>query len=239
MEGRLKGRVAIISGGTGQLGRAVSLRFLAEGAAVLIPYYLEEEVRAFRQAHPREAADMRFDPVDATQPDSVRRYCETIAQAVGAPGVLINLAGGYSYGPTVETAEPADFTRLFELNVLTALNLCRGLLPAMLQAGGGKIVNVGARAGLEGSANHAAYSASKAALQRMTEALSAEVKERGINVNCVLPSIIDTPRNRQDLPDADFSRWVTPDALSAVIAFLASDDARAIHGAAIPVYGLM
>jgi NAD(P)-dependent dehydrogenase (short-subunit alcohol dehydrogenase family) len=127
---------------------------------------------------------------------------------------------------------------MMDLNAGTVLNMARAVVPHMLETGGGRIVNVAARAGLRGTARMGAYAASKSVVIRLTEALAEELKGKGINVNCVLPSIIDTERNRADMPDADPAKWVAPADLARVIAFLASDDARAIHGAALPVEGL-
>jgi NAD(P)-dependent dehydrogenase (short-subunit alcohol dehydrogenase family) len=125
-----------------------------------------------------------------------------------------------------------------DLNARTVLNMSRAVVPVMLKGGGGKIVNVGAFAAQKGVAQMGAYIASKSAVIRLTEAMAAELREKNINVNCVLPTIIDTPQNRAAMPDADPRRWVAPRALADVIAFLASDAARAIHGAALPVTGL-
>jgi NAD(P)-dependent dehydrogenase (short-subunit alcohol dehydrogenase family) len=118
------------------------------------------------------------------------------------------------------------------------LHTARAVVPAMLAAGGGRIVNVGAGAAGKGGAHMGAYAASKSAVARLTESMAAELREKGIHVNCVLPSIIDTPENRKDMPEADPSRWVSPQSLAGVIAFLASDAARDIHGASVPVTGL-
>src|SRR5262249_46691269 len=130
------------------------------------------------------------------------------------------------------------FNFLFDLNTRTLLHAVRAFVPSMLEAGGGKIVNIGAFAAQRGGAKMGAYAASKSAVIRLTESMAAELRDKNINVNCVLPTIIDPPENRAAMPDADPSRWVAPSDLAKVIAFLASDDARAIHGAAIPVTGL-
>jgi len=126
---------------------------------------------------------------------------------------------------------------MLDLNARSVFIACHAFIPHMLRQGSGKIVNIASRAALSGDANHAAYSASKAAVVRLTESMDAELKDAGLNVNCVLPGMIDTPPNRQAMPDADHSRWVEPEALTDVILFLASDAARAIHGVALPVYG--
>jgi NAD(P)-dependent dehydrogenase (short-subunit alcohol dehydrogenase family) len=126
---------------------------------------------------------------------------------------------------------------MFSINLHTALNSCRAVVPHLLRQGGGRIVNVAARAALAGVPTLAAYCASKSALVRLSESLAAELKDQGITVNCVLPGTIDTPQNRRDMPGADFSKWVAPEAIADVILFLASDAARAVSGASIPVYG--
>jgi NAD(P)-dependent dehydrogenase (short-subunit alcohol dehydrogenase family) len=126
---------------------------------------------------------------------------------------------------------------MLDLNARTAFVVSRAVIPGMRERGQGKIIHVASRAALKGSAKAAAYSASKSALIRLTESLAAELKRDGINVNCVLPGTIDTPQNRASMPKADRSRWVAPEAIADVILFLASDAARAIHGAALPVYG--
>jgi NAD(P)-dependent dehydrogenase (short-subunit alcohol dehydrogenase family) len=142
-------------------------------------------------------------------------------------------------GEAVHETTDQTWDLLFDLNARTLVNVARSIVPHMLERGGGKIVNVGAFAAQKGAANMGTYCASKSSVIRLTEAMSAELKDRNINVNCVMPTIIDTPDNRAAMPDADGSRWVGPAALAEVIAFLASDAARAIHGASIPVTGLV
>jgi NAD(P)-dependent dehydrogenase (short-subunit alcohol dehydrogenase family) len=140
-------------------------------------------------------------------------------------------------GEAVHETAPETWEFLFDLNARSFVNVAKVVVPQLLERGSGKIVTVGAAAAAKGVAQMGAYCASKSALVRLTEAMSAELKDRNINVNCVLPSIIDTPDNRAAMPDADPARWVAPQALAEVIVFLASDGASAIHGAAIPVTG--
>jgi len=156
----------------------------------------------------------------------------------GRIDVLCNLAGGFRMAAVHETTDEA-WQSLFDLNVKTVLNMARSVVPRMLAAGRGFVVNVAAYAALHASASMGPYAASKSAVIRLTEAMSAELREHGINVNCVLPTIIDTPENRRAMPKTDPGRWVDPDDLARIIAFLASPAARAIHGAAIPVTGLV
>src|SRR5437773_926737 len=153
--------------------------------------------------------------------------------------VLCNIAGGFRMGHPVHETPENIWELMLDLNASSVINVARAVVPKMLAAGRGKIVNVGAVAGLAGKANMGAYSAAKSAVIRLTESMSAELRDGGINVNCILPSVIDTPQNRADMPGADPRRWVAPEALADVILFLASDAARAIHGAAIPVTGLV
>jgi NAD(P)-dependent dehydrogenase (short-subunit alcohol dehydrogenase family) len=152
--------------------------------------------------------------------------------------VLCNLAGGFRMGEAVHETSARTWDVLMDLNARTVLHMAHAVVPGMLAAGGGRIVNVGAFAAREGAARMGAYVASKAAVIRLTESMAAELREHGVNVNCVLPTIIDTPDNRAAMPGADPARWVAPTDLAAVIVFLASDAARAIHGAAVPVTGL-
>ena len=141
-------------------------------------------------------------------------------------------------GASVHETADKDWDFMFNVNARTVLNMSRAVVPVMLKGGGGKIVNIGAFAAQKGAAQMGAYIASKSAVIRLTETMAAELREQNINVNCVLPTIIDTPENRAAMPKADAKRWVAPQDLAQVIVFLASDAARAIHGAALPVTGL-
>lgn len=152
--------------------------------------------------------------------------------------VLCNLAGGFRMGAPVHETSDKDWNFLLDLNARTVLHTARAVVPHMIAAGGGKIVNVGAYAAQKGAAQMGAYIASKAAVIRLTETMAAELREKNINVNCVLPTILDTPQNRAAMPKADPKKWVALEDLARVIVFLASEHARAIHGAAIPVAGL-
>lgn len=234
---RFDNQIVVVTGGTGELGQHVTALLHSLGARLVLPFISEQELQTFSVRHADVAQAARFVRVDAKDGEKVTRTLDQVAESVGVPHGLVNLIGGYAYGPPVVESELDDIHRMLDLNLSPTYHFCRGVLPRMLSAGRGRIVNVGARAGLAGSANHAAYSIAKSAVIRFTEALAEEVKHLNINVNCVLPSIIDTAGNRRDLPAADFTHWVAPQDLAQVIAFLLSDGARAIHGAAIPVYG--
>jgi NAD(P)-dependent dehydrogenase (short-subunit alcohol dehydrogenase family) len=161
----------------------------------------------------------------------------TAAARFGRIDALLNIAGGFVWEKFADAANAGAWDRMFAINLKTALNASRAALPKLLESGDGRIVNVGAQTAVRASEGMGAYAASKAAVHRLTESLADELKLRGVTVNAVLPSIIDTPANRADMPNADFSRWVSPADLAAVILFLASDEARAVTGALIPVTG--
>jgi NAD(P)-dependent dehydrogenase (short-subunit alcohol dehydrogenase family) len=225
----------LITGAAGNLGRALANAFAERGAnLVLVDLNREGLEKVFGGAHERRllAPTNLLDQaqVDATVKKALERF-----QRIN---VLANLAGGFRMGPPVHEMSDKDWNFLLDINARTVLHTARAVVPAMIRGGGGKIVNVGAYAAQKGVAQMAAYTASKSAVIRLTEAMSAELREKNINVNCVLPTIIDTPENRAAMPDADPRRWVAPADLANVIAFLASDAARAIHGAALPVTAL-
>ncbi|RMG94105.1 MAG: SDR family oxidoreductase [Chloroflexi bacterium] len=230
-------RVVMITGASGNLGSTLARRFRAAGATmILVDRHRDTLKRVFPELV--DVPDCLLTScADLTSSDDVDAVIRQGLVAFERIDVLIHTVGGFRSGtPVYETpVDTLDF--MFDLNAKTVFITNRAVLPHMIQQRYGKIVNLAARPGLEGRPNMAAYSASKAAVLRLTESISAEVRDFGINVNCVLPGTIDTPRNREEMPDADFSRWVKPDSLADVIMFLASDAARDIHGAAIPVYG--
>ena len=171
---------------------------------------------------------------DLMDPDGAKRAVDEI----GHIDVLANIAGGFAMGESVAETSDETWDFMFSLNARTVLNMVRAAVPGMRDRGAGRIINIGARAALRGAGAMGAYCASKSVVLRLTESLADELKADGVNVNCILPSIIDTPRNREDMPQADFSKWVKPEEIAAVVMFLASDAASAIHGASIPVEGL-
>lgn len=230
-------KVVVITGADGNLGRAVAAAFARAGASlVLVGLHQAKLAEAFGEAHAN--TQQLLVAADLTQPAGAADMAAQAVARFGRIDVLCNLAGGFRMGPPVHATPAEDWDFLFALNVRSALHTAQAIVPGMLAQGSGKIVNVGAFAAARGVAAMGAYTASKSALARITEAMSAELREQGINVNCVLPTIIDTPENRAAMPDADPRRWVAPDDLAAAILFLASEQARAIHGASLPVTGL-
>jgi len=233
----LTDRVVIVTGAAGNLGSAVARAFRAAGAKqVLVDRDPDLLPRLFPDLTGLAGYYLAA-PVDLTDEAAVKAMVDETLNRFGRIDVLVNVAGGYRGGTPVHETPLATWDFLLNLNARTVYIASSAVIPAMLRQGSGKIVNVAARAALQGAAKLGAYSASKSAVMRLTEAMAAELKNSGINVNCVLPGTIDTPENRADMPKADTSRWVQPEALADVILFLASDAARAVHGAAIPVYG--
>lgn len=226
--------VAMITGASGNLGRALATAFEAAGMQVALVDRQRDRLEA---AYGLEGARLYL-AADLTNPDAVEDAAKATIDRFGRIDALCNIAGGFRMGPPVHETPDADFTFMFDINARTMIHTARAVVPRMLAAGGGRIVNVGAFGALKGGANMGAYVASKSAVIRLTESMAAELRERNINVNCVLPTTIDTPENRAAMPKADPARWVAPADLASVIVFLASDAARAVHGAAIPVTGL-
>ncbi|HWU69204.1 MAG TPA: SDR family oxidoreductase, partial [Stenotrophobium sp.] len=224
-----------LTGAAGNLGKAVAAAFEAAGWSLAL---LDVNDSFLRAAYTGATDRKLLLTADLMNPASVATAVESTLKRYGRIDALCNIAGGFAMGPSVHATTVADWQKMQELNVGTLLNIVRLVTPKMLAQGGGKIVNIGSLAGLKASAQMGAYSVAKGAVIRITEAMAAELRDNNINVNCVLPSVIDTPQNRAAMPDADPSRWVAPADLAAVIVFLCSDAARAIHGAAIPVSGL-
>jgi NAD(P)-dependent dehydrogenase (short-subunit alcohol dehydrogenase family) len=228
-------RTVMITGAAGNLGRCVAASFHAGGAnLVLVDLRRESLEKAFGAEDERRL----FAPTNLLEQKQVNGAVKAAIERFGSIDVLCNLAGGFHMGETVHSTADENWDFLFDINARTLLHAVRAVVPHMIDSGGGKIVNVGAFSAQKGLAQMGAYCAAKGAVIRLTEAMAAELREQNINVNCVLPTIIDTPENRAAMPDEDPARWVAPDDLASAIFFLASDGARAIHGAALPVAGL-
>lgn len=229
-------KTVMVTGAAGNLGRAVAAAFLTRGAHLIL---VDLRRDSLVQAYGTEDTQRLFAPADLLAPEQVDAVVREACQRFGRIDVLCNVAGGFRMGPAVHETPDADWDYLFDINVRSLLHAVRAVAPEMVHQGGGKIINVSAGAALRGSAGMGAYSASKDAVIRLTETMAAELRDKNINVNCVLPSIIDTPANRAAMPEADPKRWVAPEAIADTMVFLASDGARAIHGAAIPIVGLV
>jgi NAD(P)-dependent dehydrogenase (short-subunit alcohol dehydrogenase family) len=230
----MKNKVAVVTGAFGALGSAVARKFAAEGATVVLvdaapstPRALEDE---FASPH------LLLTGINLVDLDQACHCMDECASRCGGIDVLVNVAGGFSW-QTLADGDIDAWDRLFDINLRTAVVATKAALPHLRRRGAGRIVNIGAGAAARAPAGMGAYAASKAGVERLTESLAAELRDEGITVNAILPGTIDTPRNRADMPDADFSRWVPPEKIAEVIAFLASDAASAVTGAAIRVTG--
>lgn len=220
------GKVVVITGAAGALGKAATEHFAAAGASLALL-----DISDIQGPHYSRVCDL-------TDSEACRSAVADIEATVGPIDVLANIAGGFAMGEAVHETSAKTWEFMMGLNAHSVLNMARAVVPGMLSRGQGKIVSIGAGVGQHAAGQLGAYSASKSVVIRLTEAMADELKEKGINVNCILPSVIDTPANREGMPDADFSKWVRPEAMAAVIGFLASPAADPIHGAALPVTGL-
>ncbi len=222
----------VITGAAGALGAGVARTFMAAGASLAL---IDRAAPSQGLLEAIGGSHVFIDGVDLTDPAQARRAMDTAASKLGAIDVLVNIAGGFRWETIADgSLETWDF--LYAINLKTAVCACKAVL-AHFPASGGRIINVGAAAAAKAGMGMGAYTASKAGVAKFTEALAEELKDKGINVNAVLPTIIDTPANRADMPKADFTRWVDPAALADVIVFLSSHGARAITGASIQVSG--
>jgi NAD(P)-dependent dehydrogenase (short-subunit alcohol dehydrogenase family) len=234
----LAGKVVLVAGGTGGLGRAVSLAFLAEGAQVVVTYRKPEELAALKRSAGAQAEALEGAQVDVTDEKAVATLVnETLMKRKNRLDVVVNTVGGYAGGLKLWETEAEVFNRMLNLNLRSGFALAHAAMPVMLRQGGGALVNVAAKAAVDHAAGASAYAASKAAAVALFDALAADAKGTGVRVNSILPSIIDTEVNRNAMPGAPFDQWPKPEEIAKVILFLASDQARVIHGASIPVYG--
>ena len=228
-------RTVLLAGAAGTLGLAAAKVFAQEGAQLVLLDRTPISEAALAALAPAHCLSIALDLFDAVK---VGNAVEQAIARFGRIDVLCNLTGGFAMGDAVHETSDSTWDFLHDMNVRTLRNTARAVVPHMLRQGGGKIVNVGAYSAQRGLAGMGAYTAAKSEVLRITEAMSAELRMKNINVNCVLPTILDTPQNRADMPDSDPQRWVHPQDLAKVIAFLASAAARAIHGAGLPVTGL-
>ena len=231
------GKVVLVAGGTGGLGRAVSLAFLAEGARTVVTYRSDVEYAGLQKAAGDSGSLLEGHRVDVTDEAAVGQLVSQVSGRRGQLDAMVNTVGGYAGGIKLWELETKTFELMLALNLRAGYALSRAAVAPMLKQGFGAIVNVAAKAAVDHGGGAAAYAASKAAAVAMMDSLAADVKGTGVRVNSILPSIIDTEANRKAMPGADFATWPRPEDIARVIVFLASDNARVIHGASIPVYG--
>ena len=233
------GKVVLVTGGTGALGSEVCHAFLKAGALLATTYVVDSEIPGLESKIGDLKKNIFLIKKDLANEKDVQALVSDVVKKYGRIDILANVIGGYIAGKPVTEIDEKDWDTMMNLNLKTAFLLSKHVVAQMIRQSSGKVIHTAARPGLRGGGNDAAYVASKSGVIRLVESLSEEVKSKGINVNCILPSIIDTEPNRKAKPDADFSKWVKPSEIARVILFLASEDSRPINGAAIPVFGLV
>ncbi|TNG01550.1 MAG: SDR family oxidoreductase [Gammaproteobacteria bacterium] len=225
-----KDKVVLVTGAAGNLGQATVAAFAKQGARLVMAGHNSSSLSNI----PVDGMRVK---VDLTIEDSVRAMTDAVHKEFSRIDILANIAGGFSMGQPMHETGSSTWEHMMNLNARSVFYCCKAVVPIMLQQGSGRVINVSARAAKEGKAKKGPYCESKSAVIALTESLAAEHKYNNINVNCLLPGTIDTPLNRNDMPKADFAKWVPSSALADVIVFLASDAARCVTGASIPVYG--
>lgn len=231
------GKVALVAGGTGGLGQAVSLGFLEEECKVAVTYRNQEELDTLKRVAGARGSSLEGYRVDVTDEAAVEQLVKAVVTKNGRVDAMVNAVGGYAGGTKLWELGTQVFEQMLALNLRSGYVLSRAAVKPMLKQGGGAIVNVAAKAAVDHAAGAAAYAASKAAAVALMDSLAADLKGTGVRVNSILPSIIDTEANRRAMPRADFTKWPKPEEIARVILFLCSDQAKLIHGAAVPVYG--
>jgi NAD(P)-dependent dehydrogenase (short-subunit alcohol dehydrogenase family) len=227
-------KVVLITGGTGALGRAVVEAFTSSNAISIATYISDKEAENAKT----KIGTLDLVKADITKEDQVRKLVSYVVEKHSRIDVLVNVVGGYIGGKKVTELEESEWDKMMNLNLKSAFLISKHVLPVMVPAKHGKMIHISSRTGLKSSGYDSAYAASKSGLIRLVESMSEEVKEYGINVNCILPSIIDTDANRKAMPNSDFSKWVKIGGLASLVLFLCSEEANVINGAAIPAYGL-
>jgi NAD(P)-dependent dehydrogenase (short-subunit alcohol dehydrogenase family) len=229
------GKVVLITGGTGALGRAVAQAFGTSNATTVVTYIIDEEMKDVKTKI-KTIADLV--KADITKEDQAKNLLSHVIETYDRIDILVNVVGGYLGGKTVAELDETEWDKMMSMNLKSAFLISKHVIPLMVSAKHGKLVHISSRTGLKSDGYDSAYSASKSGLIRLVESISEEVKEHGINVNCILPSTIDTEANRKAMPNSDFSKWVKTGDLANLVLFLCSDEAKVINGAAIPAYGL-
>jgi NAD(P)-dependent dehydrogenase (short-subunit alcohol dehydrogenase family) len=228
-------KVVLVTGGTGALGRAITLAFVECNATVISSYVNEREIE---QIKTETKSAVQLIKADVTKAEEVDKLVSSVVDKYGHIHILVNVVGGYLGGKSIYQVEEKEWDLMMTVNLKSAFLISKYVVPQMISSKYGKIIHVSSRTGLRSEGYDSAYAASKSGLIRIVESLSEETKGSNINVNCIMPSIIDTEANRKAMPTADFNKWLKPGDLANVVLFLSSEEAKVITGAAIPTYGL-
>jgi len=236
MPARFSSTVALVTGGTGALGRAVSLAFLQGGAKVIVTYRDPRELKSLQRAAADHSSSLRGESVNVTDGAAVAALVDRIVVEHGRLDFAVNTVGAFAGGVKLWEMDPKTFEQMLALNLNSGYQIARAVVPQMLKQKRGSVINVVSKAAVDHAAGASAYVASKAAALAMMDSLAAELKGSGVRVNSILPSIMDTEANRRAMPSADFTTWPKTEDVARVILFLCSEESRLIHGAAVPVY---
>lgn len=229
--------VALIAGGAGNLGRAVTRAFLESGARVAVPVYKTDHPEALAPLQEEFSGRIFSCALDLTTERGAHAAVEQAVEWAGRLDAVAHLVGGWRGGMRLAETPIEVWDRMMDLNLKSAWLMAHAAIPVMARGGGGSLVFVSSRAARTGRKGHSAYAVAKAGLLTLVEAIAEEYAEEGVRANAVLPGTVDTEENRRAMPDADHSRWTPPEEIARTIVFLASRDASAVNGAAVPVYG--
>ncbi len=235
MNARFENKVALITGGTGALGRAVSLAFLDEGAKIVVTYRDDRELDDLKRLAHTKVSALQGRRVDVTDIAAMEAFVQELAAEHGHLDAVVNSVGAYAGGLKLWETDPRTFEMQLVLNVRSGFSIARAVVPVMLRQGHGAFVNIASKAAVDHAAGASAYAASKAAAVAMIDSLAADLKGTGVRANSLLPTIIDTEANRRAMPKADFTSWPKPEEIAKVILFLCSEDAKLVHGQAVVV----
>ena len=233
---RLKNRVAIITGGTGGLGKEVLSVFLKEGAKVFTTYIIRDQLGDCMTLKEEYGERLTYGKADVTKARDMAKVTERTIQKFGRVDFLINIVGGFAMAKITDTDETM-WNKMINMNLSSVFISSKAVLPRMMKQKYGRIINIGARPAIKGASKMSAYGASKAGVLNLTQSMADELSDYNINVNAIIPGTIDTPTNRQDMPKADHAKWVKPEEIAEVMVFLCSREGDPISGAAVPVYG--
>ncbi len=235
----LENRVAIVTGGSGALGRAVVEQFLVAGARVAVPFIIDAEVPLLEQrlAGRFPSSQIQLRKCDVGVEDQIATLVDQVVREFGKLDILVNLVGGFWGGKPISETSLAEWQAMFDLNLTPTFLMCRAVAPILQKNRWGRIVSVTSRSGLSGAGDFAAYAVAKGAIATFTASLAEELLADNVLVNAIAPSTIDTEANRKAMPKAKHENWVKPEDIAATIAYLCSDDCRVTSGAVVPVYG--
>ncbi len=228
-------KIVLVTGGTGALGRSITKAFLKSNATVISSYHSDKETS---QTQIENKPTVQLFKANVTNEEEVENLVSNILDRYGRIDILVNVVGAYLGGKAIVALEEKEWDMMMTVNLKSAFLISKHVTRQMISSKYGKIIHISSKIGLHSEGYDSAYAASKSGLMRLVESLSNETKESDINVNCIMPTIIDTEANRKAMPNADFNKWVKPEDLANVILFLSSEEAKTITGAAIPTFGI-